>query len=42
MPYLYANYKLSTSITVERGASKHASAFICQAAMVAHFLMHGV
>lgn len=32
MPYLYANYKLSTSITVERGVSKHAIAFICHPA----------
>lgn len=39
MPYLYANYKLSTSITVERGVSKHAIAFICHPARVAQFLM---
>lgn len=42
MPYLYANYKLSTSITVERGVSKHATAFICQAARVAQFLMQSI
>lgn len=39
MSYLYANYKLSTSITVERGVSKHAIAFICHPARVAQFLM---
>lgn len=42
MPYLYANYKLSTSITVERGVSKHAIAFICHPARVAQFLMQSV
>lgn len=42
MPYLYANYNLSTSITFERSVSKHAIAFICQAAKVAQFLMQSI